>query len=58
MNLPKVNGKIDIEMVSDLLFTHIANEIHAYHGIEARESNEFCNEMRTYIKDILDSATK
>lgn len=57
MNLPKVNGKIDTEMVSDIMFTHIANEIHAYNGIETRESNEFCNEMRAYIKEILDNAT-
>lgn len=58
MNLPKTNGKIDTETVADIIFTRIANEIHAYNGIETRESNAFCNEMRQYIKGVLDEVVK
>lgn len=57
MGLPKLNGKIDTEMVAETIFIHIANEIHAYNGIETKESHEFCNEMKLYIKEILDKST-
>lgn len=54
MDLPKINGKIDTEEVADIMFYKLANEFHSYHGIQTRESKEFDDEIRAYIKEVLD----
>lgn len=54
MNLPKVNGKVDTEMVSDALVTHILVESIVKH-CRARISHDEKKELEKYVKDILDT---
>lgn len=57
MDLPKINGKINTEEIADMMFYKLANEFHRYHCIQTRESKEFADEIKAYIKEVLDNTT-
>lgn len=53
LNLPKVNGKIDTQFISEKIVTHILVEsIVKHYG--TRISNEEVKELERYVKQHLD----
>ena len=57
MNLPKVNGKIDTEIVADMIVTHILSQSITKH-YSTRLPSEEKKELEKYVKEILDNIDK
>lgn len=57
MAIPKINGRVDTEMLADIIVTHVLLEsIVKYHG--TRVSNADKNNLEKYVKELLDDILK
>ena len=56
MQLPKVNGHVDSDMVADMIVTHILAKVSNIYG--SRVDNETKKELEQYTKNIIESVQK